>query len=111
MAITKNCFQIDAADNVAVVLDDVTATESVTVIGPSTGSVIAQNSVTSGHKIALSDIPQGAPVLKYGIRIGHAKTAISKGEWVHLHNCASDFDDRSSNFDPHTGAAADTKYE
>ena len=50
-------------------------------------------------------------VVKFGVRIGHATAAIRAGDWVHLHNCASDVDERSGTLDLHTGATTDTKYE
>ncbi len=40
----------------------------------------------SGHKYALTDIPMGATVYKYGHSIGRATADIQKGEWVHTHN-------------------------
>ena len=40
-----------------------------------------------------------------------ATREIEAGRWVHLHNLASSFDERSSSLDVHTGAATDTKYE
>jgi hypothetical protein len=46
--------------------------------------------VVSGHKIALVDIPAGAPVIKYGSPIGHATADIARGTHVHTHNVASD---------------------
>jgi len=39
--------------------------------------------VPQGHKVALTDIAAGAPVLRYGIPIGHATKAIPAGSWVH----------------------------
>lgn len=42
--------------------------------------------IPAGHKRALSDIPKGSPVIKYGNPIGYAKENISKGDWVHVHN-------------------------
>ena len=42
--------------------------------------------VPMGHKIALSDIAKGEPVIKYGAVIGHATQAIAPGDHVHLHN-------------------------
>jgi altronate hydrolase len=42
--------------------------------------------VPRGHKVALRDIPQGAPVRKYGQVIGAASAPITAGEHVHTHN-------------------------
>ena len=44
--------------------------------------------VPSGHKIAVSDIAEGQPVLKFGQIIGYASRPIAAGEQVHTHNCA-----------------------
>jgi galactarate dehydratase len=39
--------------------------------------------VPQGHKVALADIAADAPVLRYGIPIGHAMQTIAAGSWVH----------------------------
>src|SRR5258707_807538 len=41
-----------------------------------------------GHKVALRDISQGEPVLRYGSLIGIATQPISAGSHVHTHNLA-----------------------
>ena len=38
--------------------------------------------IPAGHKYALCDIAEGAPVIKYGCVIGRAKQEIKKGEWA-----------------------------
>ncbi len=38
--------------------------------------------VPQGHKIALTDIPSGAPVIRYGVTIARAKDLIPAGSWV-----------------------------
>ncbi|MBS0560803.1 MAG: galactarate dehydratase [Proteobacteria bacterium] len=38
--------------------------------------------VPQGHKVALADIPEGDPILRYGETIGFARAAIRAGEWV-----------------------------
>jgi len=67
--------------------------------------------IPKGHKIAVKPIEAGEPVVKYGVSIGIATKPIAPGEWVHLHNCRSAFDERSSTLDPETGAPTDTPYE
>ncbi|MBQ9910450.1 MAG: altronate dehydratase [Lachnospiraceae bacterium] len=42
--------------------------------------------IPQGHKVALRDIEEGAPVIKYNAPIGYAKEKIAKGSWVHTHN-------------------------
>jgi galactarate dehydratase len=39
--------------------------------------------VPEAHKVSLLDIPQGAPVIRYGVVIGQAVTNIRSGSWVH----------------------------
>src|SRR5436190_14778638 len=39
--------------------------------------------VPQGHKVALAQIPAGAPVIRYGIPIGYATEPIGAGRWVH----------------------------
>jgi len=45
--------------------------------------------IPAGHKIAISEIKQGDPVIKYGESIGVAVEDIMPGEWVHIHNLES----------------------
>src|SRR5689334_15092696 len=45
--------------------------------------LILRESVPEAHKIALQNIPQGAPVLRYGVPIGYAQKEIPAGSWVH----------------------------
>lgn len=69
-------------DNVATLLDNDVDTDHL-----ATGMAV-QTGVAMGHKIALIDIDTGAAVTKYGVTIGVATQQISKGEHVHVHNCA-----------------------
>lgn len=104
-----DCFQVREADNVATMLGD--AEGEVRVLGAGGGPVALPGPVAAGHKIALRDIGEGEAVVKYGARIGRATRRIRRGEWVHLHNMASDMDERSGTLDPRSGAPTDTRYE
>jgi altronate dehydratase small subunit len=106
-----SCFKVNLADNVATMLDDVEAGVRVRVLGDSDGVVESLQPISMGHKIALIDIASGESLIKFGVAIGHASRAIRAGEWVHLHNLASNFDERSQTLDLHSGAATDTRYE
>jgi altronate dehydratase len=76
-------------DNVATLIDPVSASEETEVLlGPARSRLRAAASIPSGHKIALRDIPQGGPVIKFGQRIGRATTPIRAGDHVHVHNVA-----------------------
>jgi len=102
-------FQIDLADNVATLIDEAVAAEAVTIIGAvAADPLLALEAVGRGHKIALVELSAGEAIVKFGVRIGHATQPIQRGAWVHLHNLASDLDERSASLDPHTGAPTDT---
>ena len=107
--VTK-CFQINPKDNTAVLLEDGGAAEEIEIVGAE-GMIVLQQDIEYGHKVALVDIPPGEAVVKYGICIGHSTQPIRAGEWIHLHNCASDYDQRSATLDVHSGAVTDTVYE
>ncbi|MEM9814218.1 MAG: galactarate dehydratase, partial [Pseudomonadota bacterium] len=42
--------------------------------------------IPQAHKVALTDLPAGASVRRYGVRIGEAATAIPAGGWVNETN-------------------------
>src|SRR5215471_16331493 len=42
--------------------------------------------IPAGHKLALRDLPEEAPVRKYGQVIGFATQSIARGDHVHTHN-------------------------
>ena len=46
--------------------------------------------IALGHKVAITPIPVGAPVRKYGQVIGFAVNHIAPGAWVHTHNIKAD---------------------
>ena len=104
------CFQINPLDNTAVLLDDAAAGDEIEILG-GMGTIVLRQDIEYGHKVALVDMPAGKAIVKYGIGIGHSTQPIKVGDWVHLHNCASDYDERSATLDVHTGAVTDTVYE
>ena len=81
------------------------------VLGQSSPKIQLPEMIALGHKVALKAIRTGEAVVKYGGPIGHATQDIRPGQWVHLHNCASEFDRRSQTLELHSGAATDTEYE
>jgi hypothetical protein len=102
-----SAFRIHPDDNVATLLGD--GEGAVTIVAGT--EIELREPVALGHKVALADIAAGAPVVKFGIPIGLASVAIRAGDWVHLHNCTSRFDERSGSFDLETGAAKDMSYD
>ena len=72
---------LNFADNVATLLDDnleVDCLENNTTI---------ISDIPFGHKVSLSFIAEGEPIIKYGVKIGTATKSIEQGEHVHVHNC------------------------
>jgi altronate dehydratase small subunit len=100
------CFQINAADNVATLLDD--GGGAAQVLGAQPQEIRLLEKIARGHKVALRDIAANEAVVKFGVRIGHATKPVARGAWVHLHNLASDLDDRSATLDLHSGVPTDT---
>ncbi len=77
-------------DNVATALRELAAEEEVVVrILDRTLPVRVRQAIPIGHKLALTDIPQGAYVLKYGEVMGRATQAIPAGTHAHVHNIES----------------------
>ena len=81
-------LRLDASDNVAVACRAIEAGES---IECDDISLVAQQDVMVGFKVALTDIPVGAKLIKHGGVIGSATSRIAAGELVHLHNLGSDY--------------------
>lgn len=76
---------LSALDNVAVARVPLVSGEVYAIAG-TTVRVLA--AIPAGHKLAVQAIAAGAPLLKYGQRIGVATCDISAGEHVHVHNVA-----------------------
>lgn len=76
---------LDARDSVGVALCPLKAGEACGAPGAREG-LCAREDIPFGHKIALEDLPQDAPVRKYGEVIGFALTEIPAGSHIHTHN-------------------------
>lgn len=78
-------LKINASDNVAVAIEPLKAGEQISVSGD---TVIVNEDIPAGHKIALKDFTEGEDIIKYGYPIGHATVAIKRGDWInenHVH--------------------------
>ena len=108
--VNPRAFQIQPQDNVATLIDDASP-GVVELAGAGRGELTVTEKISHGHKLAVRDIAANEAVIKFGVRIGHATQSIPRGGWVHLHNLASDLDERSGTLDLHSGAPTDTVYE
>lgn len=74
-------IRLHDSDNVAVAIADLPVGTHLADL-----NVTLANDVLTGHKFAISPIPNGTPVLKYGHFIGLATGDIAPGAHVHTHN-------------------------
>ena len=72
---------MDERDNVAIVANDGGLPAGAAF---ATGLTLRER-IPQGHKVALVDLPAGAPVRRYNVIIGHALEAIPAGGWVNEH--------------------------
>ena len=75
-------------DNILVARRDIAQGELVEMDGEKFSMPVA---IELGHKLARRALAADARVLKYGAPIGSMKTAVARGEHVHLHNLKSDY--------------------
>jgi galactarate dehydratase len=66
-------------DNVAVVVNEGGLPAGAIVCG----DLVLGEQIPEAHKVALVDLPSGAAIIRYGVTIGYANRAISRGSWVH----------------------------
>lgn len=79
----KELIKIHSRDNVVIALRPFSKGDVIEVDGT---SIALLDEIERGHKIALTDIEEGADILKYGYPIGKATIAIKTGQHVHVHN-------------------------
>jgi len=79
-------IKVKDEDDVAVAMEPLAAGEMVDVRGTAVSLIEA---IPAGHKFAVTPVPAGRPVLRYGFPIGTARTDIATGAHVHTHNVAT----------------------
>jgi hypothetical protein len=79
-----NAVLVNPKDNIAVAIKEIKAGETVTGIGDL--ELQANEDIMRNHKVAIAEVAENEPVLKYGERIGFASQPIRVGDWVHSHN-------------------------
>ena len=78
---------VDKKDNVATALRRLEQGSCIRVeIEDQAIDIILLQTIPFGHKLALKDIENGEPIIKYGEVIGLATGRIVKGEHAHVHN-------------------------
>lgn len=89
MARTNVLILLDSRDNIAIALQELQAGQEISQ-SDLTQPLKVRSAIPRGHKIALTDIAKGEPIIKYGERMGHAYRAIECGTHVHTHNVIGD---------------------
>ena len=79
---------VDSNDNVATALRELPRGSRI-FISERSNPVILSERIPFGHKFAVESMEKGEEVVKFGEVIGIAKTSITTGEHVHVHNVKS----------------------
>ena len=88
----KRALRMAASDNVATVIDAVSAGARVCVrtkSGEVACMLTAREDIPRFHKICLIERDAGDTVTKYGQIIGRVTSPIGRGSYVHIHNIES----------------------
>ncbi len=72
-------IKVTDKDNVAIAVQDIAAD---TLVLP---GLTAREPIPQAHKIALTNIPKGGEIIRYGVVLGYAKDAIPMGSWINEH--------------------------
>ena len=72
-------IQVHPQDNVAIIVNEGGLPKGTQF----DSGLMLTEAIPEAHKVALVDIEQGAPILRYGVVIGTAEIPIAKGCWVH----------------------------
>ncbi len=83
-----NFIIMNLDDNCATALEDIPKGSQIQI---RENSIIVNQNISLGHKIALEDIRKGDLVKKYSHSIGIATESINKGDWIHIHNLTSQY--------------------
>ncbi|MEH7494471.1 galactarate dehydratase [Neobacillus niacini] len=71
-------IKINENDNVAITVNAIPA-------GTIMDDILANQDIPQGHKIALCNIEEGQPIIRYGVTLGYALHSIKKGDWINEH--------------------------
>lgn len=72
-------IRMHESDNVAIVVNDGGLEAGATF----DDGLVVRDRVPQGHKIALRDLKEGEPIVRYNVTIGYALRDIAAGSWVH----------------------------
>ena len=76
-------IKINPADTVVVCLQAQKKGDEIAIDGK---SISVNQDTPAGHKVLITDTPQGTDIIKYGYPIGHAMKDLKAGDWVNEDN-------------------------
>lgn len=79
----RKSLMVNPADSVVMLLEN--GYKGDHVLTP-TGSITLMEDIEFAHKVAIVDLAENEPVIKYGEAIGYMKEPVKKGTWIHNHN-------------------------
>jgi altronate hydrolase len=79
----NSAIHLNAADNVAIARVPLAPGQTIRVADR---AITVEDSIPAGHKVALTAIPAGEPVIRYGEMMGRARLRIEPGRHLHTHN-------------------------
>ncbi|QED47931.1 UxaA family hydrolase [Cytobacillus dafuensis] len=87
----RKAICLDEKDNVVTAVSTIKSGEQISYSHNQLNNITltVKDEVPLGFKIAVTDIRENAPVIKYGEVIGKSTEEISKGSIVHTHNLKS----------------------
>ena len=71
-------IQVHQADNVAIIVND----GGLPAGAELPGGLTLREAIPQGHKVALRDLAEGDPVVRYNVTVGYAARALPRGSWV-----------------------------
>ncbi|MBQ6986902.1 MAG: UxaA family hydrolase [Oscillibacter sp.] len=74
------CIRVHERDNVAIAIENLKAGTEVL------PGVVTRQDTPQAHKVALTDIPKGGEVVRYGVVLGTMKEDMPKGGWINETN-------------------------
>ena len=86
------CIRMDAADNVATVLEKTCAGDKLNILDRNkqlVGHITAKEEIPFAHKISIKPIEKGELIYKFGVVVGRCIETLPEGGLVHVHNLIS----------------------
>ena len=81
--LNSSALRLHVSDNTAVLT---VSQPAGTPISIGSRQVVLKEDIAAGHKVALTRLESGDPIIKFGQTIGYASGSIEPGDWVHVHN-------------------------